>query len=700
MTTGPSQVDDRPEPSPGTGTSNRSPSAFRPDIDGLRCVAILLVLAYHAQLPRASAGFVGVDMFFVISGYLITRNLVREAELTDRIDLTNFWARRLRRLVPGLGLVTLVTLAAGYWLLPLYSLDAHARAGAASALYVSNLYFAVETSSYFESGSTPSAFLHTWSLSVEEQFYIAIPILFGLIAWGIRRLRSDRLRVSLAVLFGCITVTSFALNIRLSSQGNAWAFFGLPTRAWEFSIAALVALIPANLLRKSRTICIALSLVSAMLLCAALVLVREGGYPGYGALLPVSATVGFLVCGSTTPDDFRYSVTRLLTWPVFQWVGRVSYSWYLWHWPAIVLLAALTSTDTVAMRSAAVLGSLPIAVLSYQFLESPVRYSRWLSERGWRTFGMAAGVVAVSLITAAVVWVGTPPEVRSVSTQGGVAGQRSNLTLQERIEEAGAEFSAQLKNRCGTDAERAKGRGGDIYCVGGSPGGVTKVLLLGDSHAGMWRPVADAVAKKKGVKLFTRHLNNCPLFEVAATGERTDVARAGCVTDRAGTKRLVDEIQPDVVILSTWSGYFDPERADEGVPADSGAAKAKWAEVATDYYRTIFDLDVRVGLIVDNPTLPFHASKCLRGKNSVEACAVRLADTQSTNGAFSAVENEAFISLGGTAMFESTPRICPAEACLLEIDGGLTYVDTHHLTVDFAATFHDQLDRFFDVLLG
>ena len=373
----------RPEPGapqPTSSSAEAAPWRFRPDVEGLRALAIVAVVGYHVGLPLFGGGFVGVDVFFVISGFLITGLLVAEAQSGGHVSLARFWARRARRLLPAATLVLAVVAVASWFALP--RLD-HRSVGidvSASALYVSNLRFAAQATDYLAAEAAPSPVLHFWSLGVEEQFYLVWPLLVIAVALLARR-RARRSadaagvrRHHLALALALLGAASFLLSLRLTDRAQPWAFFGMPTRAWEFALGGLLAIGAAEVARAPALLRRSSGVVGLVVLLGSVVLVDgDAPYPGTQALWPVLGTAALILAGTTIVDREAVVPRLLSTWPM-RALGRLSYSWYLWHWPALVLALAVWGTLPTAVLLAVALLALVPATLSYRFLEQPVRH--------------------------------------------------------------------------------------------------------------------------------------------------------------------------------------------------------------------------------------------------------------------------------------------------------------------------------------
>ncbi len=376
-------------------------NGYRPDIQGLRGVAVLLVVAYHAD-TFITGGYVGVDVFFVVSGYVITRLLLTEFESQDRLRFGRFYLRRIRRILPALALTLAVTLVLSIGLTPVRAQQVTARTGAAAALVNANTYLVREGDGggYFGAAAESNPLLHTWSLSVEEQFYLIFPALLAG-AWALARRFSFGGPRALAGILTAIVVASFPLSILMtnatvnpSGLGPRIAFYSAPTRAWEFAVGGLLAVLAARgLAVRGRFSAAAMAVVGGMVLALTVVEFDDRTtFPGLAALAPVLATGLLIAAGEVRRQG---GAARALAWSPLRWVGDLSYSWYLWHWPLIVFAAAYWPT-TPGVKAMAAVASLIAAWLSFRLVENPIRFRK--SPQTSRTLALGAACVVVPLI--------------------------------------------------------------------------------------------------------------------------------------------------------------------------------------------------------------------------------------------------------------------------------------------------------------
>ena len=516
----------------------------RTDIEGLRAIAVLAVLLFHAGVPGVGGGYVGVDVFFVVSGFLITSLLVAEKTDTGKVSLGAFYARRARRILPVSALVAVATLCASWiWLEPL-RLRSLSRDVLAVALFASNFVFANRGADYLQSTLPPSPLQHYWSLAVEEQFYVVWPALVMLVCIGVgtRTMRNVRLRVGITA--GVAAIVSFIACMTLMNTSQPWAFFSPHTRAFELAIGALVAVVPIGVSTTVVRMNAALAWCGLAGIIATVVLFSETTtFPGPWALAPVAATAFLLRGGNAT----SWSPDALLRMSPLQWLGSRSYSAYLWHWPVLIIAAsALNKKLSVFEGLVCLMMSLALSEFSYRCVENPVR-------RNHKIVGIRALVLAVSLIavvsgsavlaqnnqlsidtgvaattptlipkstttidpSVSTTTVLTEPELPGPSTpidaivQAMTAtGLPSNIT--PSIQGALTDMPTIYSNNChaGFSTTRPKN------CVYGDAASSTVIGLYGDSHAAEWFPAFEKIAIKRHWKLITYTKRGCPPVDI------------------------------------------------------------------------------------------------------------------------------------------------------------------------------------------
>src|SRR5918995_19566 len=375
--------------------------SYRPDIDGLRAIAVAIVVAFHAGVPGFGGGFVGVDVFFVISGFLITGLLVEELRETGSISLSRFYARRVRRLLPALALVLASTILLGSLLLLGVAGEQQdlAKSALAAALSVSNIWFWLR-SNYFSVMADLLPLLHTWSLSVEEQYYLVWPALLISLMLLARKRWSVFTRLLLATLLLVGTVT-FAWSVRTTSTDPTGAFFLMPMRAWEFAIGGALVLAAPAIARWPALVRTSLFVVGVVLIgVATAILDSEVAYPGTAVLLPTLGTAALIAGGCGTgfaPVQGWLSSRGMVA------IGQLSYSWYLWHWPLLSFARISELGERSLARDGTIaLVSLGLAWLTYRFVEQPIRSRQYRGFRGTRTTLLSGAAMSAAVVCCAV----------------------------------------------------------------------------------------------------------------------------------------------------------------------------------------------------------------------------------------------------------------------------------------------------------
>jgi peptidoglycan/LPS O-acetylase OafA/YrhL len=374
------------------------PAEFRPDIQAVRALAVALVVLYHANIPGIHGGFFGVDVFFVVSGFVITNVLLRERASKGTNSIPGFYARRIRRILPAATVILIATVFATYHWLSFITGAVNADDAKYVAAFVGNFHFASLGTQYFNAGQPPSTLQQYWSLAVEEQFYLVWPVLFLLLTRPWRAFSSiGRLVCLLTLVIG----VSLAWCIIETSQNEVWAFFSPLTRAWELGLGALLAVLGPHLRGRSPRVGVVLTAVGvvAVLFCTWFY-TSTTVWPGAAVIVPVVAT-GMIIAGGSlrVPGSFG----PFATFAPIQWLGNISYSLYLVHWP-IIAIATQYSIAPLPLHSEIELVALAVALSAvlYYSIENPLRRSRWLANRRLVTF--AFGAVLIGLSYAAIYW--------------------------------------------------------------------------------------------------------------------------------------------------------------------------------------------------------------------------------------------------------------------------------------------------------
>jgi peptidoglycan/LPS O-acetylase OafA/YrhL len=368
---------------------------FRPDIEGLRAVAVVAVVLHHVSVARG--GYIGVDIFFVISGFLITRLLLDETTKSGRISIAHFYARRVRRILPAATVTILATIFAAYhWLGPSAG-NRTADEGSWAAIFCANIHFSIEEDAA-RGVLSISPLYHLWSLGVEEQFYLIWPGLFLLL---ILSTAGARRRSSLAISLTIIIIASFALSIALTPQHANWAYESTLSRAWQLALGAVIAVLAAGASHmRPRWLVEIVSLTGAVGLVSYLCLVSDSvPYPGWIAAWPTIAA-GLLIAAGCT--SWRTVTGRLLASRPLQWIGARSYSLYLWHLPFLIIAAQHSGHLSAAFRSVCVVLIVITAALSYRFVENPIRHNRYLKMHTAWTLALGCALIAATIATAQV----------------------------------------------------------------------------------------------------------------------------------------------------------------------------------------------------------------------------------------------------------------------------------------------------------
>lgn len=683
----------------------------RRDIQGLRTIAVLMVVLFHARLP-IPGGFTGVDVFFVISGFVITAMLHREWFATGSIRLRTFYLRRFMRLAPALGLlVAVVVLLSVFLQSPYGPQQTVATTGLGALLMSANLVIANAAGDYFAVTATQNPLLNTWSLSVEEQFYLVFPTLL-LIGWlAARRLRHSV--VAPVLLIGAVTVLSFIASI-VWTEGGAWAapltapfggpevfaFYGPFSRVWEFGVGAILALIAASGVTLGKVSSHAAGLIGgALIVVSAFAITDVMPFPGYAALLPVAGTALVLMAGSR---DGSFVNRGLAVRPMVA-VGDWSYSWYLWHWPLIVFTAILLPGDPTALVIIALASLLP-AWLSYRLVEQPLRGKR---PSGRLRTGLT--IIAISglpialciglLVGANTGWGGrfAPPAETAEATSASVDAQDGQGSDEpaafDPIEGDGAiakdtttgDLRAQhiaVKADCvNTDID-------PVGCRFGPADATGTLLVVGDSQA---YAIADGVvnaASALGYQTVVSSRTGCPFLGRESSGTNDNPCRPW---QKAALSYALTS-KPDAVIIANRSaGYVHPEWGWRTAATDGGGAATSvkqaaslWEQGIEDVVAPLRQAGIPVIIIAAVPEMPEFTDQRSLFAQAFGSRAYEVPRKQSVQDRAPALDAEQSVAARhpGTYLFDPIPALCSSDICASAVDGVLRYQDETHLTVD------------------
>jgi peptidoglycan/LPS O-acetylase OafA/YrhL len=631
-------------------TNHPSPAKYRPDIDGLRAVAVTLVIFYHANLSVFTGGFVGVDVFFVISGFLITQLLREELASTGTIRLRNFYARRVRRLLPALLVVLISTLVV--WVFFFTGLGDPVkimRSTHWSLLGMANIYFMRNTNGYFDGPSGEMPFLHLWSLSVEEQFYLFWPFL--LLVMNRPWLKLNRFLKTPFILIAVITVISFVRSQYLVINGpQSWAFYEMPSRAWELGLGALTlfafnrsSAVPIRLRPQLTTLAALIGLLAVLL--TALFYNGTTPFPGLGALPAVLGTSLIIWAGGVSPSNF---LSRVLSWKPIVKIGKLSYGWYLWHWPFFALSRVwnLGEESPTRIRVLIIFLSLGMAELSFRFIESPIRHGKvWKQKGPFATIGAgAAACFLLGLLAAAL------PKLEYKAL-----GLRFGQEIIDGIVEV---------KPYGANCFDLASFGTDRCDFSFSPKEKTarhRIAIWGDSHACSYFPMLTDYARA--------HQLDASLYCIGRTPPLPSHVSDAVLADLKKKRKDEPSENISIALVSRWTDY--------------ASDKSGLERLETGLRKNITDLNQagisRILIILPYPDLRHTILRCLN-KEGLN-CARTRSENELERAAVVGILKEIAQSFSNVRLIDPLPHLCTGENCPLIVDHVPLFVDDNHPTV-------------------
>ena len=601
-------------------------------IQGLRALAALLVTIFHARL--VPGGFIGVDIFYVISGYLITGLILREIEQTGSLDLNAFYQRRIKRLLPTSVFVLFITAIVGMFVLPAITRDALGRDLFAAAAYISNYLFAWWQNDYQNLNATPSPFIHYWSLAVEEQFYVVWPILLLLLARYGRR----------AIFWGIsiTTVLSLLLSVYQTQTSPIWAFYSLPTRAWELGVGALLLFVPEKVWRNRFIPWLGVIGIAI----ATFNFDENTAFPGINAVLPVFATALLIGSISIWPRAFNDLSNNRIS----QWLGSISYPLYLWHWPALVLpSSALGRPLRIRERLFCILLTVVLAHLTSKFIEQPLRHKKI---EGKKVYLFFVATTITSLVAGLII-------SATSSSMISVKGTNYKFNLIDVMEKPAV---------YGDDCHVNYGETKSGYCTYGDKKSNRTLVLYGDSHAAQWFPALEQIARERGYRLISLTKSACPAVD-APREDQGAFKNVHCEKWRQNSIARIKSIHPDAVITSSFQ-YFTPP---SGFPS-----KSRWWD--DGQRRLLSELrgsSNHLIYISDTPRPLRDIPNCLASRDS-HTC--------------DSTEKTRNVIINGFEKIDPTPWLCTSYCPAIK-DGYVVYRDASHISVAASLALKPELEK-------
>lgn len=682
----------------GTGEGNSSSTtqapeetprrkrAFRPEIQGLRAFAVLLVAIYHIWFGRVSGG---VDVFLMISAFLMTLSFTGKIERGVTIgwsELTTYWVHVFKRIMPlvavivvGCMIATRLFIAPDRWLSIMHE-------AFSVTFYYENWFSIVNAVDYYAADSgAASPFRHFWSLSIQGQIFVMWPLLFALASLLVRKVRA-RARVILAVVFAVVFVVSFAFSVYYTYSNQTAAYFNTFARLWEFAMGSLVAIV-LPWIRVRTGVAAVLNWVGllAILLCGALLDV-QGQFPGYIALWPTLAASFIIICGQSTS---RWGADRLLKWKPLVWLGSNSYALYLVHWPILVFYLTLTGREKAGLFSglALLIISIVLAYLLTRWVDTPVRRWKWSEAKKWRA-GVIIGACIVLGAGSVIAWQAriayVTHKIEATADKNNPGAEildpdytykgDSNAGLLPTALKRSNDFAAEngLGQQCSKDKDFGKDlhglTGGECYEVVKNDHPSKQVVAVGNSHTEQWMTALKKKAQDDNWDLiFIRH-PGCFFTSVDDNWFSEE-----CQQWLPEAEAAIDDWQPDnLVIQSTFSTY---DGAAEGVRAGTEDQVRKWTG------RGIGVIGIR-----DNARFPESHTECEQGK-SFEDCTFQHVTAHTQDPTFGWRTE-----IPGYGSLDMDDLVCPDGGCPPAIGNVYTYIDDNHLT----ATYVRSMEKFFD----
>ncbi|MFI6405311.1 acyltransferase family protein [Streptomyces sp. NPDC050548] len=649
---------------------------YRPDIQGLRAVAIMMVVSMHCGILDIHGG---VDVSFVLSGFLIGGQLFAELDRTGKVSLTKFWARRFRRLTPPMALVIVATAILAWLYGSPLRFRTYMEDGLSASLSFLNWRLVENGTDYFANDGSQTPYQHFWSLGIEEQFYLAAPIVLFVMVWISRKIFRNRALVALFLM--AVIAGSFYLGWSKTSENQPLAYFSTQTRIWEITCGVLLALAASFVSRMNRGVAAVISWLGlGTVLVTAMLISSTTPLPGYAVSGPVVGAVMVIAGGCANP---RFGVERLLDNPVLDFVGNVSYGWYLTHWPLLVLWPSITDRDfTFEERMRVVVLSFLMAVLLHYAVERKFKKNTSLLDRPWKgvfTGGFTTAGTAGAMVLATLI----PLNLATSSASSTVAAGYTDTSSVEKsaaVKELSATAQGALEKAPKDLATRGCIDNFDVkkfvmrdQCVAGDPKGAKTLVLMGDSHAWQWNDLYDVIGKELGVRVVTMAKGGCSPQTYRITNPQLAREYTECDSWRQSAFAELKKIHPDVVVI-----------------ADRARGEANRAGAETSF-KVLKETGAELVYMTDTPEPGQNVPDCLATHiDSITLCNRKqwqaLEYTQ-----IRAMEQEVAKKYGAD-IIDTTSAFCAADVCPAVIGDRIVYFDNSHITSSYSKTLKPFLE--------
>ena len=675
------QIRSRQESSPARSTGKAR--QYRPEVQGLRALAVLMVVTYHIWFGRVSGG---VDVFLLISAFLLTLSFLGKVEAGRPLDLVRYWLHRFRGLLPAVVVVMLGILVATALFVPQSRWSEILSQSWSSLFYFQNWALAADSVDYYATDhSVASPLQHFWSLSVQGQVFILWPLLFAFSAF-VARVARLRFRGVVLLVFGAVFAVSLAFSVHETYTNQAHAYFDTRTRLWEFAFGTLLAL-ALPYLRPGRMVAVAAGWLGvAAMLSGGFILDVQGQFPGFVALWPLVAAALVIVAGQT---GSRFGADRFLSWGPLVRMGDISYALYLWHWPVLVIYLIYRDRESVGVvgGTAIIALSLVLAYLTNRFVEKPLRGAVWPQKRKRR----ALVVVGVCVVLVAAPVFGWQQGLRVQADRLAAAAVKDNPGARvlsadyEDVSSSGAQVLptlsmledewGSLETNCGDFADKPA----DPLLAGGCMSTAhdaepdRTILVIGDSHSEQWLGALEPMAKERNYRVVALLLGGCSF------GESSDSRSPECNDFNRAALDYALELQPDAVFTVATAAQVG-EAADHPVAGLPEAAEQ------------LQEAGIPVVGVRDNPRYEFSMIECAEANGAsapecIRDVSEKLSDPYTVKAFYDAVP--------GVDLLDFTDLICPGGRCVPVVGNVYVYMDNNHLTTTYTASMADEFDRRF-----